>query len=77
MPQRGLKLWRLSQWSKWFSLSLFLWEREMKTDHGPGQWVREVVAAAPSFTVSSTVGHRQVFVWSSGGQGWARGLGSL
>lgn len=26
----------------------------MKTDHGPGQWVREVAAAAPP---SSTIGH--------------------
>lgn len=69
VPQRGLKLCRLLGWNKWFSLSLFLWEREMKTDHGPGQWVREVVAAP-----SSTIGHQQVFGWSSGGQSWARSL---
>lgn len=72
VPQRGLKLCRLLGWNKWFSLSLFLWEREMKTDHGPGQWVREVVAAP-----SSTIGHQQVFGWSSGGQSWARSLCSF
>lgn len=54
--QRGLKQYRLSGWNSWFSLSLFLWEREMKTDHGPGQWVREVVVAP-----SSIISHRQIF----------------
>lgn len=72
MLQRGLKLHRLSGWNKWFSLSLFLWEREMKTDHGLGQWVREV-AVAPS----STISHWQVYGWSLGGQGWDKGLCSF
>lgn len=42
VPHRGLELNRLLGWSKRFSLSLFLLEREMKTDHEPGGqgWAR-------------------------------------